>query len=60
MTQFGFSPLAGIRFVERTSLQSTSLSVLSRFSPLAGIRFVESFPVVLMDNPGVFQSPCGD
>ena len=55
-----FSPLAGIRLVERKVSHDTGYS-LNSFSPLAGIRLVESrvHPIIRKFLIG-FQSPCGD
>ncbi len=40
--RIGFSPLAGIKFVERLPCLPAALREVECFSPLAGIKFVES------------------
>ncbi len=57
---YGFSPLAGIRYVE-TNRTAVEGGLGECFSPLAGIRYVETFTKNEKKAARkMFQSPCGD
>ena len=60
--ELSFSPLAGIRWIERMCVEGRPWGSFYRFSPLAGIRWIESgyHSGSIEDLIDEFQSPCGD
>ena len=56
----GFSPVAGIQWVETIGVGYYCRHCVAGFSPVAGIQWVETWDVVLRSKFCKFQSRCRD